>query len=1335
MRITSFHIDGFGIYNNVDVTELAPGLSIFYGENEAGKSTCLEFLRAMLTGYPRSRRDTASRFEPVYGGVAGGSVEIEYSTAKGASERLRIIRRPGGANALSLVRPDGTAVAAPELERIFNGVTQDVYRTVFGFSLGELERFESLSEEGVRNALYGASFGIGLVSPAEALKNLDARMGKIFKPTGVKPPLNAVLLELDEVAERIAACQEQAVSYDEQSRHLARKEAELARIRDNRRQLESERRALEQRLALWQQWDEWRQARDQLEELPAEQDDFPEDANARFARADENLQACVQQVAAQEKKVAAQQARLESLTPDALLLQELPLLQRIAERKSTYLQAVSRFAACQENLERSQADLQRNLALLGPDWTCDRIRQTDRSLFAREGLEKNARSLTSASLAEEAATTYLQTANRELEAADRAMSEAQASLEAMPEPVPELAVPEQEELARELERLRECKRLAPRRKEAFASALASFSRAVKQLNVASEDTLEQLSGEEPDETSMTAASSMVDGLLATRAKALSQAEEIQGLIEQAKTLDSQHGQLERDLAQLRKNIEDKTEEQRKNGGATRQALETRSKSLKELRATVAQLESVENRLADLEQQIAENPAPRRRRNFPLLCLASLFIFAGCFLFFGARFLDLHEFVIMPDFSLPVSLPYSYGCLALGVLLIAIAWPGNSDELRRYQAFALQTGSARQAALDRLEGLTAEVEKKCAEVGIESPDNYTLDATEVRLERDKERCINDERSQREIEALKAAMAEKQEAQAALQLERQSLESAIQQARRRWHSLMESVNLQIIPLPESSAHLFAQLNNAATAWENLARVKQEGEAYTAEQAALEESIAGLPPVAQRLESSSESGLEGAARDTLDACRKAEEDRAAYARAQLDLESARKEFLRARERQQAAAASLQEATAIREGLSASWHKSLEDLGLEENLEPETVRQSFSVMADCLNVEEKMQAAEKELASCEDEQSAFQEQLASVLHRLGHTAAPDLQPMDWVRKLDELLAEGNLQAGIQNEAARLAVLVRDEEDQLNAHKAALLAAEQRIGSLFAQALATDAEEFLRKAHEQAQVRHLKERLKELEYKLGASRGELTLQEFLESFSAGDRPSQESRLASINRQLDDLGRQEQETATEVYEGATRIRSISTDSEMPRLRQRQASLQEEADRLARQWAISAMAREILLKARHKFESERQPEVIRLASDIFRNLTNGKWQGLRTTLDDSRLEILRSHGEPVSPGTLSRGAQEQAYLALRLAYIRNHAEHSTSLPVIMDEILVNFDPARAERAAREFARLAESDSEGQQIFYFTCQPHIVEMLRNTAPLSKIFNVRDNSILPA
>ena len=74
------------------------------------------------------------------------------------------------------------------------------------------------------------------------------------------------------------------------------------------------------------------------------------------------------------------------------------------------------------------------------------------------------------------------------------------------------------------------------------------------------------------------------------------------------------------------------------------------------------------------------------------------------------------------------------------------------------------------------------------------------------------------------------------------------------------------------------------------------------------------------------------------------------------------------------------------------------------------------------------------------------------------------------------------------------------------------------------------------------------------------------------------------------------------------------------------------------------------------------------------------------------------------GDQLLPAELSRGTVEQLYLALRFGLIEEFARHAEPLPVVMDDILVNFDEARAERAAAAIGRLAES----HQVVFFTCR---------------------------
>ena len=71
MCVVGFHIDGFGSFSDVSLTDLSPGLSIVAGDNEAGKSTLLAFLRSILFGFPSKKQ--SEHYPPLRGGRHGGS--------------------------------------------------------------------------------------------------------------------------------------------------------------------------------------------------------------------------------------------------------------------------------------------------------------------------------------------------------------------------------------------------------------------------------------------------------------------------------------------------------------------------------------------------------------------------------------------------------------------------------------------------------------------------------------------------------------------------------------------------------------------------------------------------------------------------------------------------------------------------------------------------------------------------------------------------------------------------------------------------------------------------------------------------------------------------------------------------------------------------------------------------------------------------------------------------------------------------------------------------------------------------------------------------------------
>ena len=81
MRIKSIIVDGFGLFYDVSLEDMPDGLILFAGDNEAGKSTMLGFIRAILFGFPDGRT-TENSYEPLRGGQHGGRL-IVSTAARG----------------------------------------------------------------------------------------------------------------------------------------------------------------------------------------------------------------------------------------------------------------------------------------------------------------------------------------------------------------------------------------------------------------------------------------------------------------------------------------------------------------------------------------------------------------------------------------------------------------------------------------------------------------------------------------------------------------------------------------------------------------------------------------------------------------------------------------------------------------------------------------------------------------------------------------------------------------------------------------------------------------------------------------------------------------------------------------------------------------------------------------------------------------------------------------------------------------------------------------------------------------------------------------------------
>ena len=149
------------------------------------------------------------------------------------------------------------------------------------------------------------------------------------------------------------------------------------------------------------------------------------------------------------------------------------------------------------------------------------------------------------------------------------------------------------------------------------------------------------------------------------------------------------------------------------------------------------------------------------------------------------------------------------------------------------------------------------------------------------------------------------------------------------------------------------------------------------------------------------------------------------------------------------------------------------------------------------------------------------------------------------------------------------------------------------------------------------------------------------------------------------------------------------------------------------DELVRQYTVLAVARGIIHETLQTYERERQPAVVAGAGLAFSRVTGGAYAGVRVV--DERILVAERSGREFDAAHLSRGAAEQLYLCMRFGLVREFATH-TPLPIVMDDVLVNFDPERTVAVAKEIGEL----STAVQVLFFTCHPRTAELLASTRP---------------
>jgi uncharacterized protein YhaN len=389
--------------------------------------------------------------------------------------------------------------------------------------------------------------------------------------------------------------------------------------------------------------------------------------------------------------------------------------------------------------------------------------------------------------------------------------------------------------------------------------------------------------------------------------------------------------------------------------------------------------------------------------------------------------------------------------------------------------------------------------------------------------------------------------------------------------------------------------------------------------------------------------------------------------------------------------------------------WCAVLKQCGLEETLSIEAAFELWQKIAEALEHLRTWNTAREAAELDQHRHDAFCQRLAQFGAKSGHANLNYQEPLSvldrWQKEV-AILGDDNGEEKVQLRE------LREKRREANRLKQKLIAARTARSAMLAQAGAKNRAEFESKreaANRRAELQELLHIAKAELAAISQSNTDLAIvEEDLLAYKSGQT---QDAIDLLKLELDDL----ETTLGESFEnlGSVRqeIKALETDRRPASVRFEREAVRSKLRECLTKNAALYLAQEIVDEIRLKYEQSSQPRILEIASEYLAQLTCGKYQKIWTSLGERRLLITEGDDNHFSVEKLSNGTREQLFLALRLALVSEFAERGIELPMILDDVLVNFDQHRTEAAIQTLIEFADR---GHQVLLFTSHLHLARL---------------------
>jgi len=395
------------------------------------------------------------------------------------------------------------------------------------------------------------------------------------------------------------------------------------------------------------------------------------------------------------------------------------------------------------------------------------------------------------------------------------------------------------------------------------------------------------------------------------------------------------------------------------------------------------------------------------------------------------------------------------------------------------------------------------------------------------------------------------------------------------------------------------------------------------------------------------------------------------------------------------------------------AAWQSGLRGLGLPDKITPDdlaTMSTQYEQLAELRlkaeNRRDEVERREREFAKVTQRIVSLAEEADLVLE--DEEATP-------LEQLDALLSERRLQQSQIDHRKKLLGRAKEIKEKEGKHHKAAAALDERRETLFRTAGVADEDAYRRLAGDLAEAAKLREKRERITSEIVAAIGRLGSEEDFAPMMAPDA------IGRLDKQWEELTAEQEQHDSQLRDLLARRgaleeqrKLLAEDTSLADKRMELDAVEAQLVDAKDQWRERAAVGQLLELIRSDYEANRQPETLLEASKHLERLTGGRYPRVWTPLANDILLVDNRDGQSLPVDALSRGTREQLFLSVRMALVAMFARRGIQLPMILDDILVNFDAGRSRTAAGVLCDFAK---QGHQLLVFTCHEHVWEMFRD------------------